>query len=216
MTLSKNIDPAEWREMNLKKEVFISTSAIVAPTALIGKGSKIWHNSQIGDLARVGEDVTVGAGVYIGPGVEIGSNSKIQNQALVYEPAIVGIGAFIGPGVIFTNDHNPRAINADGSKKTSNDWNPTGVVVGEGASIGAGAICIAPVRIGAWSLIASGAVVTKNVPDFALMAGNPAKQIGWVGKHGYKLQEKDGFLVCPISNVEYLLDENHLVERLVK
>jgi acetyltransferase-like isoleucine patch superfamily enzyme len=182
---------------------------------MIGKGSKIWHNSQVGEMAKIGKDVTVGSGAYIGPGVEVGSNSKIQNQALVYEPSLIGSGVFIGPGVIFTNDHNQRAINANGTKKLPSDWNPTGVTVEDGASIGAGAICIAPVRIGAWALVASGAVVTKDVSKFALVVGNPAKQIGWVGKHGHKLLQKDGILVCPVSNIEYVLEENQLVERAV-
>ena len=164
--------------------------------------------------SKVDENVVVGRNVYIGTGVQIGSNCKIQNNALIYEPAILGEGVFIGPSVILTNDTYPRAVNSDGAQKGSSDWNIVGVKVNKGASIGAGAICIAPLEIGEWALVAAGSTVTKNVPSFALFAGIPAKRIGWVGKLGVPLvSQSDGRFTCPKSGVNYLeLDENTLIE----
>ena len=111
---------------------------------------------------------------------------------------MINEGVFIGPDTIFTNDLHPRAINQDRSRKTEEDWNNEGVKVLYGASIGAGAICVAPVKIGKWSMVAAGSVVTKDVLPFSLVAGVPAKQIGWVGKTGFKLIQKEANLfVCP-------------------
>jgi len=181
--------------------------------AIIGTGTKVWENSQIRENVIIGNDSNIGRNVYVGPGVKIGSNVKIQNNALIYEPAIVSDGVFIGPGVIFTNDLHPRAITHDGMKKTEEDWNKEGVVVEYGASIGAGAICVAPVKIGKWAMIAAGSVVTKDVLDFSLVAGVPAKQIGWVGKSGVKLIQNDQILyVCPETQKEYKLIDGKLSE----
>lgn len=168
--------------------VHIEPTAEVHDTAFIDQGAKIWHHAQIRDNARIGKNVIVGKGAYVGSGVEIGDNSKIQNGAMVYEPAKLSNGVFIGPGVIFTNDHYPRAINADGSQKSASDWKSVGVQVEEGASIGAGAICVAPVKIGRWAVVAAGAVVTKDVPPFALVMGVPARvvaQVDYEGKPTY-------------------------------
>ena len=159
--------------------------------ASIGSGTKVWENSKIREDAIIGKDCNIGRNVYVGPGVKIGNNVKIQNNALIYEPAVIEDAVFIGPGVIFTNDLHPRAVNEDGSIKNENDWTKQSVVVKSGASIGAGAICVAPVTIGKWSMIAAGSVVVKDVPNFAVVAGIPAKQIGWVGKSGEKLIKED-------------------------
>jgi acetyltransferase-like isoleucine patch superfamily enzyme len=181
--------------------------------AIIGLGTKVWENSKIREDAIIGNGCNIGRNIYIGPGVKIGNNVKIQNNALIYEPAIVSDGVFIGPGVIFTNDLHPRAITHDGKNKTEEDWNKEGVTVEYGASIGAGAICVAPVRIGKWAMIASGSVVTKDVLDFSLVAGVPAKQIGWVGKSGVKLIQKDQNLyVCSETQNEYKLSDGKLSE----
>jgi UDP-2-acetamido-3-amino-2,3-dideoxy-glucuronate N-acetyltransferase len=181
--------------------------------AIIGLGTKVWENSQIREDAIIGKGCNIGRNVYVGPAVKIGNNVKIQNNALIYEPAIVADGVFIGPGVIFTNDLHPRAITNDGKSKTEEDWNKEGVVVEYGASIGAGAICVAPVKIGKWAMIAAGSVVTKDVLDFSLVAGVPAKQIGWVGKSGVKLIQKDQNLyVCPETQNEYKLSNGKLSE----
>ena len=181
--------------------------------AIISSGTKVWENSQIRENANIGNNCTIARNVYIGPGVKIGNSVKIQNNALIYEPAEIEEGVFIGPGAIFTNDLHPRAINQDESKKTEEDWNKKGVKVEYGASIGAGAICVAPVKIGKWSMVAAGSVVTKDVLAFALVAGVPAKQIGWVGKSGVKLIEQEANLfVCPETQNQFKLSDGTLVE----
>ena len=192
----------------------IHATADVAENAQIGKGSAIWHYAQVREDCVIGENVIVGRGAYVGNGVRIGANCKIQNYALVYEPAILEVGVFIGPGAILTNDEYPRAVNPDGSQKSGSDWEATGVTIREGASVGAGSICIAPVEIGAWALVAAGSTVTKNVPAFALVAGVPAKRIRWVGKAGVPLTDEGaGQFVCPKTGARYLeRDANNLVE----
>ena len=181
----------------------IADTADVSPEAVIGAGSKIWHLAQVREQARLGRNCIVGRGAYVGTGVQIGDNSKIQNYALVYEPAVLGTGVFIGPAVVLTNDTYPRSVSPDGSLKSSHDWVPVGVTIEDGASIGARAVCVAPVTIGAWATIAAGAVVTKDVPSFALMAGVPARRLGWVGKAGHPLVPKDGLWVCPETGTTY-------------
>jgi acetyltransferase-like isoleucine patch superfamily enzyme len=178
----------------------------ISELAMIGKGTKVWDFSKVCDGAQIGENCIIGRSVYIGPGVEIGHNCKIQNSALLYEPATLGNGVFIGPGVILTNDLNPRAITANFELKTQLDWDKQGVKIEEGASIGAGAICIAPIRIGKWSLIGAGSVVTKDVPNYALMIGNPAKQVAWVGRAGFKLIPISDYVYeCPKTGQTYRL-----------
>ena len=183
----------------------IHSTADVAESAVIPASSRVWHYAQIRENATLGANCIVGRGAYVGTGVVVGDNCKIQNFALVYEPARLANGVFIGPAVVFTNDQFPRAVNADGSPKTASDWQPVGVTVGEGASIGASSVCIAPLSIGAWALVGSGSTVTKNVPDFALVVGNPAKRIGWVGRAGVPLVEGPaGTWVCPETSLEYV------------
>jgi acetyltransferase-like isoleucine patch superfamily enzyme len=196
--------------------VKIQSSAQVDNSAVLGEGTQIWDYTQIREKARLGSFCIVGRNVYIGAGVVIGSNCKIQNNALVYEPAVIANGVFLGPGVILTNDLYPRAVNSDETIKTSNDWVAAGVSIESGASIGAGAICVAPARIGSWAMVAAGAVVTKDVPSFALVAGVPARQIGWVGKSGYKLKESGDSFICPKTGQEYLLINGELQEDLGK
>jgi acetyltransferase-like isoleucine patch superfamily enzyme len=189
-------------------------SAEVASSAQIGEGTVIWHYAQIREDCLIGENVVIGRGVYVGNGVTIGSNTKIQNYALIYEPARLEAGVFVGPGAILTNDEYPRAVNPDGSQKKISDWNPVGVTIREGASIGAGSICIAPVEIGKWSLVAAGSTVTSDVPPFALVAGVPAKRIQWVGKGGIPLtNEGNGRFTCPKTGAQYFeRDLNSLIE----
>jgi acetyltransferase-like isoleucine patch superfamily enzyme len=186
----------------------IHASAEVAQDAEVAASASIWHLAQVRERARIGERVILGRGVYVGPGVSIGDNSKIQNFALVYEPAVVGAGVFIGPGVILTNDRTPRSVNPDGSQKSSADWEAVGVLVDEGASLGARSVCVAPVRIGKWAMVAAGAVVTKDVPDHALVAGVPARQIGWVGRTGRRLTSgaEPGVWSCLDLGVQYFED----------
>ncbi|MET0860250.1 MAG: acyltransferase, partial [Microbacterium sp.] len=155
----------------------VHPSADVADSADIGAGTRVWHLAQVRENAVVGADCTIGRGAYIGPGVTIGAACKLQNYALVYEPAVLGDGVFIGPAAVLTNDEFPRAANPDLTVKTADDWHAVGVEIGDGASIGARAVCVAPVRIGAWALVAAGAVVTKDVPDYGLVVGVPARRI---------------------------------------
>jgi acetyltransferase-like isoleucine patch superfamily enzyme len=188
------------------------STASIGDNVIVGEGSKIWANAQIHEEASIGRNCIIGKDVYIGSFVQIGDNCKIQNSALIYEPASLESGVFVGPGVIFTNDHNPRSVNPDGTLKSAQDWNATGVKVRTGASIGAGAICVAPVEIGEWSLVAAGAVVTNNVPKYALVAGSPAKQKGWVGKAGHKLVERSNYFECPVTGAKYRFANGELEE----
>ena len=184
-------------------DVRIVPSADVADSAQLGSGTSIWHLAQVRENAQLGKNCIVGRGAYIGTGVVMGDNCKVQNYALVYEPAVLEPGVFIGPAVVLTNDTYPRAVNPDGSLKSGADWEAVGVTIRTGAAIGARAVCVAPVEIGAWATVAAGAVVTKDVPNFALVAGVPAKRIGWVGKAGQRLVEKDGLWVCPATGATY-------------
>jgi acetyltransferase-like isoleucine patch superfamily enzyme len=183
---------------------YVHDTADVASNAHISAGAKVWHYAQVRENASIGENCVIGRGAYVGTGVEVGDNCKIQNYALVYEPARLARGVFIGPAVVLTNDHFPRAINADGTVKSADDWQPVGVTILEGASIGASATCVAPLTIGRWALVGSGSVVVKDVPDFALVVGSPARRIGWVGTAGHPLSRReDDLWECPVTGSLY-------------
>jgi len=193
--------------------VRIAESADVAGDAAIGEGSSIWHLAQVREHAVLGRNCIVGRGAYIGTGVVMGDNCKVQNYALVYEPARLADGVFIGPAVVLTNDTYPRAINADGTLKSAHDWEPVGVTIERGASIGARATCVAPVTIGAWATVAAGAVVVKDVPPYALVAGVPARRIGWVGESGVPLRrDGEGLWTCPASGIRYIENDGNLAK----
>ena len=163
----------------------IVDSADVADTAVIGDGCSIWHLAQVRENAVLGANCIVSRGAYVGPGVRMGANCKLQNYALVYEPAVLEDGVFVGPAVVFTNDVHPRAVSPDGRLKRGDDWQMVAVTCREGASIGARSVCVAPVTIGRWALVAAGSVVTRDVPDFALVVGAPgaAGRLGRPGGH---------------------------------
>lgn len=191
----------------------ISESADVDESAIVGPGTRVWHLAQIREHAVLGSNCVIGRGAYIGSGVRIGNSVKVQNFALVYEPAELEDGVFIGPAVVLTNDTYPRSVNPDGSLKSGADWSAVGVTVKAGASVGARAVCVAPVTIGRWALVAAGSTVTKDVPDFAMVAGVPARQIGWVGKAGVRLiKELESEWVCPKTGARYALINGQLHE----
>lgn len=184
--------------------VRIIDTADVAENAQIGEGSSIWHLAQVREDAVLGENCIIGRGAYVGSGVVMGDNCKVQNYALVYEPARLGNGVFVGPAVVFTNDHYPRSIDRDGNLKRGDDWEPVGVTVEDGASIGARSVCVAPVTIGAWALVAAGSTVVRDVPAYGLVAGTPARRIRWVGEEGVPLEEAgDDLWRCPRTGRTY-------------
>jgi len=186
----------------------------VSPHARVHPSAKVWQWATIREAAEIGENCIIGQNAYVGAGVKIGRNCKIQNNALIYEPAKIDDGVLIGPGVVLTNDRFPRAVNPDGTLKSSSDWSLSGVIVHTGASIGANSVCIAPITIGEWSMIGSGSVVTKNVSAHALVAGVPARQIGWVSKTGERLVQggSPDEWHCPSTGTRYKLTDGTLAE----
>ena len=192
---------------------FLAPTAVVAATASLGSGTQIWDTAHVGERARLGKDCVVGRGAFVDHDVQIGSKCKIQNNALVYFPAILGSGVFVGPAASLTNDLYPRAVNSDGSLKTGADWDPKGVIVGDGASIGAQAVILGGVSLGQWVVVAAGAVVTRSVKPHALVAGVPARQIAWVGRSGRRLEERaDQLLVDPVTGETFRAISDELIE----
>lgn len=189
--------------MSAAASAVIQATADVDGSAEIGERTRVWHLAQVRGGAQIGADCNIGRGAYVGPDVVIGANCKLQNYALVYEPARLGDGVFIGPAAVLTNDEFPRAITPDGALKSADDWHAVGVTIEQGASIGARAVCIAPVTVGAWALVAAGAVVTKDVPAYALVVGVPARRIGWVGRAGRPLQPAGDEWVCPVTGERF-------------
>lgn len=186
----------------------IHPDAVIHPLAEVDGTLVAWAGAHVRELARIGSGTSLGQYVYVGPGAVIGENCKIQNGAMIYEPAVVGDGVFIGPRVIFTNDRQPRAITVDGRPKSAEDWEPVGVRVEYGASIGAGAVCVAPITIGEWAIVAAGAVVVSDVAPYALVGGVPARRIGWVGRGGERLvREPSGNWRCPGTDDRFQEDE---------
>lgn len=184
----------------------VHKSANVADGVTIPDSASVWHHAHIREGSVIGESVSIGKGAYIGVGVRVGAKSKIQNYALVYEPADLEEGVFIGPAAVLTNDRLPRAITPTGMVKSSQDWDVVGVRVLIGASIGAGAICVAPVTIGRWAMVGAGAIVTSDVPDYGLVVGSPARRIGWVGRAGERLDRVVGLereYVSPVTAIRY-------------
>lgn len=162
----------------------IDKTAEIHSSAKIGAGTMIWGLTQIREGVVIGEECIVGRNVYIDKDVIIGSRVKIQNNALIYYPAVIGDGVFIGPGAILTNDKYPRSVSPEGDLKLGGNWKAKGVVIEEGASIGAGVVVIAGTKIGKWALVGAGAVVTKDVSEYTSVAGNPARILGKVNKFG--------------------------------
>ena len=172
-----------------KLDFFVHPTATIEDNVTIGKGTKIWHFAQVRGGTVLGENCIIGNSVFVDEGSQIGNNCKIQNHAIIYHQALISDGVFIGPNVCFTNDKRPRAINPDGSIKSADDWEASTIKIGIGAAIGGHSTLTPGVTIGQWAMAGSGSVITKDVPDFALVFGNPAKIRGFVCKCGKKLEK---------------------------
>lgn len=185
---------------------FAHPTAVIDPDCQIGEGTKIWHFSHIMSNCIIGNNCNLGQNVVISPGVELGQNVKVQNNVSIYTGVICEEDVFLGPSMVFTNVINPRsAVNRrDQYLKTR---------VKKGASIGANATIVCGNDIGMYAFIGAGAVVTKEVPDYALVVGNPARQTGWMSSFGHKLQfDNDGIAVCPESGERYKLEERKVIK----
>ncbi len=167
--------------------IHIDPTATVEEGAFLGEGTRIYHYSHVRKGARLGKNCIVGGHVYIDSDVVVGDNCKIQSGARLYHGLTVEDGVFIGPGAQFANDLNPRAINPDGSLKSADDWVVSPTVVRQGASIGMGANILCGITIGTWAMVGMGAAVVKDVPNYGLVVGNPAKLIGYVDENGKRV-----------------------------
>ncbi|MFQ5577057.1 MAG: DapH/DapD/GlmU-related protein [Anaerolineae bacterium] len=187
-------------------QVKIHPTADVAPSVEIGPGTVIWRQCHIRQNARIGRNCILGKGVYVDVGVTIGDNVKLQNGAMLFHGATIEGGVFVGPGAIITNDARPRAINPDGTLKGEADWVVGPVKICYGASIGAGAVILPNITVGQFALVGAGAVVTRHVPDHALVVGNPARQVGRVCRCAAKLEpDASGVFVCLACGESYQL-----------
>jgi acetyltransferase-like isoleucine patch superfamily enzyme len=165
----------------------IHPTSDVSPKAEIGEGSSIWHEAQVREGAHLGRNCIVGKGAYIDFGVHIGDNVKIQNRVSIYHGVTIEDGVFVGPHVCLTNDRLPRAVNPDGSPKSADDWTVSPILVRKGAAIGAHSVVLPGITIGRWAMIGSGSVVTRDVPDYGLVWGNPARLRAYVCPCGHRL-----------------------------
>lgn len=200
----------------------IHPTADVSPDVLIGERTRVWDQVRIREGASIGADCIIGRGAYVDSGVSIGDRVKIQNNALVYHGVTVASGVFIGPAAILTNDRFPRAITADGALAAATDWIVSEINLGEGCSIGAGAVVVAGHDVGAYATVGAGSVVTRPVPAHALVAGNPALLIGWVCRCGRRLIGADGSPVggpfegvaqCPQDGSDFEIHEGNCHSR---
>ena len=183
---------------------FVHESSYVDQPCVIGNDTKIWHFSHIMKNCKIGANCNIGQNVVVSPDVILGNNVKIQNNVSVYTGVVCEDDVFLGPSMVFTNVINPRSavVRRDEYLKT---------IVKKGASIGANATIVCGNNIGKYALIGAGSVVTKDVPDYALMIGVPAKQIGWISQHGHKLEfNKDNISECPESKIKYILKQDRV------
>jgi len=185
----------------------VHPTATVDPSATLGAGTRVWHYAQVREGAVIGDECILGKNAYVDEHVRVGNRVKIQNNASVYSGSELEDGVFVGPHVCLTNDRFPRAINEDGSLKGANDWEPGKILVRTGASLGASAVIVTGVTIGRWALVGAGAVVVRDVPDHALVVGNPARQIGYVCVCAHRLVGDGAHgMRCPQCGAEYERD----------
>jgi UDP-2-acetamido-3-amino-2,3-dideoxy-glucuronate N-acetyltransferase len=192
----------------MEKEYFAHDTAVIDEGCHIGKGTKIWHFSHIMSNCTIGENCNIGQNVVVSPEVVLGKNVKIQNNVSLYTGVICEDDVFLGPSMVFTNVVNPRsAVNRKGQY--------TKTIVKKGASIGANATIVCGHDIGEFAFIGAGTVVTKEVPAYALVIGNPSRQAGWMSEYGHRLNfSKEGIAICPESKEKYKL-ENNIVRKII-
>jgi acetyltransferase-like isoleucine patch superfamily enzyme len=175
-----------------RASVRIHPTAEVSADASIGPGTSIWNQAQVREGARIGAECVIGKNVYVDAEVVIGDRVKVQNNVSLFHGVRVEDGVFIGPHVCFTNDRLPRAINRDGSSRTDDDWQVVPILVRRGAALGANSTILPGVTVGRWALVGSGSVVTRDVADYELVAGNPARRLGSACPCGQPLRDVDG------------------------
>jgi UDP-2-acetamido-3-amino-2,3-dideoxy-glucuronate N-acetyltransferase len=181
--------------------ITVHPSAIVDEGATLGNGTRIWHFAHVCGGANIGADCSLGQNVFVGNDVTIGNNVKIQNNVSVYDAVTIEDDVFCGPSMVFTNVYNPRS-----AVPRKNEYRKT--LVRRGATLGANCTIVCGVEIGRFSFVGAGAVITKNVPDYALMVGVPARQIGWMSEHGEQLNlalSGSGEARCPVTGARYML-----------
>ena len=186
----------------------IHPTADVSENANIGEGTSIWHQAQVREGVRLGKNCIIGKGVYIDFDVHIGDNAKIQNYVSVFHGVTLEDGVFVGPHVCFTNDLLPRAINPDGTLKSGDDWELSKTLVQEGAGLGANSTIRCGVTIGKWAIVGAGSVVTRDVPDYGLVWGNPARLHGFVAPNGERLVEisrQDDYVLAQATGFDKMI-----------
>ncbi len=190
----------------MNNDFFVHETAVVDFPCQIGKNTKIWHFTHLMQHCQIGEDCILGQNVFIASEVVVGNRVKIQNNVSLFAGVACEDEVFIGPSVVFTNVLNPRsAVNR------KNEFRPT--KVGKGATIGANSTIVCGHQIGKYAFIGAGSVVTHDVPDYAMVLGNPARQVGWMSENGQKLLfDKEGFAVCPFTGEKYQLSNNQVVK----
>ncbi len=190
----------------------IHATALVEDHVEIGEGTKVWHYAHVRQGARIGKQCILGKDVFVDLGVQIGDCCKLQNGVKVYHGATVEDGVFLGPQACVLNDKNPRAINPDGTLKTDADWQVGKVLIRRGAAIGGGALILPNVTVGEFALVGSGAVVTRDVPDYGLVQGNPARLVGYVCACGRRLKERQEnnsvVWMCSFDQMRYVKESN--------
>ncbi|HOK25802.1 MAG TPA: acyltransferase [Bacteroidales bacterium] len=188
----------------MEKEYFAHETAVIDEGCKIGKGTKIWHFSHIMTGCEIGEGCNLGQNVVVSPGVKLGKNVKVQNNVSIYTGVICEDDVFLGPSMVFTNIINPRSAIVRRDKYVT-------TIVEKGATIGANATIICGNRIGRYAFVGAGAVVTKDVKPYALVVGNPARQIGWMSEYGHRLNfDENGIAVCPESGEKYKLENGNV------